>query len=415
MEKKTANYTLKSAADHDDDELVDHPKVPGWFSEHCPVWPGQAHFLKVEKILFQGRSEYQSMMVFQSSAYGKVFVLDGALQLTEKDECAYQEMITHLPLCSIQNPNKVLLIGGGDGGILREISRHSSVQQIDICEIDTMLIDVYKKYFPGIAIGYEDPRVTLHVKDGNAFIKSVPEGTYDAIIVDAFDPIRPDHELHEGPFFELVAKALRPGGVMCIQAESIWFPSLDIEHLTAKCRQKFKGSVDYAWTIVPAYPSGVIGFLLCSTEGQFVDFRNPINPLDPNNSYGVAKEPLKFYNPEVHMAAFCLPSFAKKGMNNNNNGCKEGSNGVGTISADDEGTKQQHNDHRCEQAKFLLNSYIYPSLLAGPPVDFKHPINQLNPENHGVAKGPLKFYNTQMHNAAFQVPCFADKALGNQG
>ncbi|CAB4280822.1 unnamed protein product [Prunus armeniaca] len=166
MEKKTANFTLKTAADHDDDDLVDHPKVPGWFSEHCPIWPGQAHFLKVEKILFQGRSEYQSMMVFQSSAYGKVFVLDGALQLTEKDECAYQEMITHLPLCSIQNPNKVLLIGGGDGGILREISRHSSVQQIDICEIDTMLIDVYKKYFPGIAIGYEDPRVTLHVKDG---------------------------------------------------------------------------------------------------------------------------------------------------------------------------------------------------------------------------------------------------------
>ncbi|CAL9031093.1 unnamed protein product [Prunus brigantina] len=209
-------------------------------------------------------------------------------------------MITHLPLCSIQNPKMVLLIGGGDGGILREISRHSSVQQIDICEIDTMLIDVYKKYFPGIAIGYEDPRVTLHVKDGklattrNAFIKSVPEGTYDAIIVDAFDPIRPDHELHEGPFFELVAKALRPGGVMCIQAESIWFPSLDIEHLTE---------------------NGVIGFLLCSTEGQFVDFRNPVNPLDPNNSYGVAKEPLKFYNPEVHLAAFCLPTFAKKGMN----------------------------------------------------------------------------------------------------
>ncbi|KDO69717.1 hypothetical protein CISIN_1g0378072mg, partial [Citrus sinensis] len=102
---------------------------------------GQAHFLEVEKIIFQGKSEYQNMMVFQSSSYGKVFVLDGALQLTEKDECAYQEMITHLPLCSIPNPKKVLLIGGGDGGILREISRHASVEQIHICEIDTMLIN----------------------------------------------------------------------------------------------------------------------------------------------------------------------------------------------------------------------------------------------------------------------------------
>ncbi|KAM5572073.1 spermidine synthase 1 [Rosa sericea] len=306
--------------EHDEepgDDLVNHPEIPGWFSEYCPVWPGQAHFLKVEKILFQGKSQYQSMMVFQSSAYGKVFVLDGALQLTEKDECAYQEMITHLPLCSIPNPKKVLLIGGGDGGILREISRHSSVEQIDICEIDTMLVDIYKKFFPDVAIGYKDPRVTLHVKDGTEFCKDVPEGTYDAIIVDAFDPIRPGHELLDDktPFFELVRKALRPGGVMCIQAESIWFRSFQVDELVTKCRQIFEGSVDYAWTIVPAYPSGVIGFLLCSKESSYVNFRNPINPINPNNSYGVSKEPLKFYNSEVHMASFCLPSFAKKVTN----------------------------------------------------------------------------------------------------
>ncbi|KAI4336120.1 hypothetical protein L6164_014689 [Bauhinia variegata] len=247
-----------------------HPKVPGWFSEDCPIWPGQAHFLRVEKILFQGKSKYQSMMVFQ-----------------------------------------VMLIGGGDGGILREISRHSSVEQIDICEIDTMLIDVYKEFFPDVAIGYEDCRVKLHVTDGTLFLNSVPSGTYDAIIVDAFDPIRPDHELFESEFFELVSKALRPGGVLCIQAESIWFKSLDIEQLLTKCRQIFKGCVDYAWTTVPAYPSGVIGFLLCSTDGPCVDFRNPINPIDPQN-YGISKQPLKFYTTEVHSAAFCLPSFAKK-------------------------------------------------------------------------------------------------------
>ncbi|TXG50305.1 hypothetical protein EZV62_022829 [Acer yangbiense] len=241
---------------------LDHPEIEGWFAEHCSIWPGQAHFLK-------------------SSSYGKVFVLDGALQLTERDECAYQEIITHLPLCSISNPKKVLLIGGGDGGILREISRHSSVEQIDICEIDTMLINVYKEFFPDIAVGYEDSRVTLHVRDGTAFLKSVESGTYDAIIVDAFDPIRPEHELFESSFFELVAKALRPGGVMCIQAESL---------------------------------CGVIGFMLCSTEGSFVDFKHPVNPIDPNRISGVAKGPLKFYDSEVHSAAFCLPAFAKKAV-----------------------------------------------------------------------------------------------------
>ncbi|KAF3437058.1 hypothetical protein FNV43_RR19811 [Rhamnella rubrinervis] len=312
----SANFKQQSPEDDDDDQhhlTTDiHPKIPGWFSEDCPIWPGQAHFLKVEKMLFEGKSEYQSMMVFQSSAYGKVFVLDGALQLTEKDESAYQEMITHLPLCSIPNPHKVLLIGGGDGGILREISRHSSVRQIDICEIDVMLIDVYKEFFPDIAVGYEDSRVKLHVMDGTAFLMNVPGGTYDAIIVDAFDPIRTDHELHQTDFFGLVAKALRPGGVLCIQAESIWFHSLNIEQLVAQYRQVFKGSVDYAWTIVPTYPSGVIGFLLCSTEGPYVEFKYPINPINPNDIYGVAKAPLKFYNSEVHSAAFCLPSFAKK-------------------------------------------------------------------------------------------------------
>nr|DAD30979.1 TPA_asm: hypothetical protein HUJ06_009830 [Nelumbo nucifera] len=118
--------------------------IPGWFSEISPMWPGEAHSLKVEKILFQGKSEYQNVMVFQSSTYGKVLVLDGVIQLTERDECAYQEMIAHLPLCSIPNPKKVLVIGGGDGGVLREVSRHSSVEQIDICEIDKMVVDVSK-------------------------------------------------------------------------------------------------------------------------------------------------------------------------------------------------------------------------------------------------------------------------------
>ncbi|EEF28057.1 spermidine synthase 1 [Ricinus communis] len=284
--------------------------IPGWFSEISPMWPGEAHSLKVEKILFQGKSDYQNVMVFQSSTYGKVLVLDGVIQLTERDECAYQEMITHLPLCSIPNPQKVLVIGGGDGGVLREVARHSSIDHIDICEIDKMVIDVSKEFFPDIAVGYEDPRVTLHVGDGVAFLKNSPAGTYDAIIVDSSDPIGPAQELFEKPFFESVARALRPGGVVCTQAESIWLHMHIIEDIVANCRQIFKGSVNYAWTTVPTYPSGVIGFMLCSTEGPSVDFKHPVNPIDAKDSKST--RPLKFYNSEIHSAAFCLPSFAKK-------------------------------------------------------------------------------------------------------
>ncbi|KAM5566744.1 hypothetical protein ABKV19_015069 [Rosa sericea] len=273
--------------------------IPGWFSEISPMWPGEAHSLKIEKILFQGKSDYQNVMVFQSSTYGKVLVLDGVIQLTERDECAYQEMITHLPLCSIPNPKKVLVIGGGDGGVLREVARHSSVEQIDICEIDKMVVDVSKQFFPRVAIGYEDPRVTLNVGDG----------TYDAIIVDSSDPIGPAQELFEKPFFQSVANALRPGGVVCTQAESIWLHMHIIEDIVSNCHQIFKGSVNYAWTTVPTYPSGVIGFMLCSTEGPSVDFKHPVNPIAENDD---SKDPLKFYNSEIHTAAFCLPSFAKK-------------------------------------------------------------------------------------------------------
>ncbi|KAM5566743.1 spermidine synthase [Rosa sericea] len=283
--------------------------IPGWFSEISPMWPGEAHSLKIEKILFQGKSDYQNVMVFQSSTYGKVLVLDGVIQLTERDECAYQEMITHLPLCSIPNPKKVLVIGGGDGGVLREVARHSSVEQIDICEIDKMVVDVSKQFFPRVAIGYEDPRVTLNVGDGVAFLKAVPAGTYDAIIVDSSDPIGPAQELFEKPFFQSVANALRPGGVVCTQAESIWLHMHIIEDIVSNCHQIFKGSVNYAWTTVPTYPSGVIGFMLCSTEGPSVDFKHPVNPIAENDD---SKDPLKFYNSEIHTAAFCLPSFAKK-------------------------------------------------------------------------------------------------------
>ncbi|KAF2289222.1 hypothetical protein GH714_029989 [Hevea brasiliensis] len=218
-----------------------------------------------------------------------------------------------LPKQAVRN---VLLIGGGDGGILREISRHSSVDRIDICEIDKMVIDAYKRFFPDIAIGYEDPRVNLHIGDGVEFLKNVPQAqvTYDAIILDAFQCVGPDEkEAGDKCFLESVAKALRPGGVMCCPAESLWHTEFSLSDCIAKCREAFKGSVSYAWCTTPAYASGMIGFMLCSTEGPPVDFIHPVNPLNPEN-YGVAKGPPLFYNSEVHTAAFCMPSFAKKKM-----------------------------------------------------------------------------------------------------
>ncbi|KAM3274585.1 hypothetical protein ACQJBY_043565 [Aegilops geniculata] len=300
--------------------------VSGWFTEtrsRCgkasklqyynnPMWPGETHSLKVEKILFQGKSPYQEVLIFESLTYGKVLVLDGIVQLTDKDECAYQEMITHLPLCSIPSPKKVLVIGGGDGGVLREIARHGSVESIDICEIDQLVIDVCKDFFPDLSVGFKDPRVRLHVGDAVEFLRNSPEGTYDAIIVDSSDPIGPAQELVEKPFFETIARALRPGGVLCNQAESMWLHTHLIQDMLSICCETFKGSVHYAWASVPTYPSGAIGFLLCAKEGRPVNFLAPINPIEKIEGAMTAGRDIRFYNTEMHRAAFVLPTFAKR-------------------------------------------------------------------------------------------------------
>ncbi|KAK1320626.1 Spermine synthase [Acorus calamus] len=300
--------------------------VSGWFSEsqsrsdkankfryyNNPMWPGEAHSIKVEKILYQGKSEYQEILVIESSSYGKVLVLDGIVQLAENDECAYQEMLVHLPLCSIPSPRTVLVVGGGDGGVLREISRHTSVEKIDICEIDKLVIDVCKEYFPDLAIGFEDPRVRLHIGDGAEFLRNASKGTYDAIIVDSSDPIGPAKELVEKPFFETISEALRAGGVLSCMAESMWLHTHLIQDMLSICRETFKGSVHYAWTSVPTYPSGAIGFLLCSTKGPPVNFLSPTNPIEKQKEALRHGGELRFYNSGIHRAAFALPSFAKK-------------------------------------------------------------------------------------------------------
>ncbi|KAF3828088.1 hypothetical protein GH733_001323 [Mirounga leonina] len=135
--------------------LVDEILVPyAWFHETCSLWPGQALSLQVEQLLHHHRSRYQDILVFRSESYSNVLVLDGVIQCTERDEFSYQEMIANLPLCSHPNPRKVLIIGGGDRGVLREVLKHSSVESVVQCEIDEDVIQVSKKFLQGMAVGY---------------------------------------------------------------------------------------------------------------------------------------------------------------------------------------------------------------------------------------------------------------------
>jgi len=282
-----------------------------WFAELSEMWPGQAFTIQVKQVLFHEKSKYQDVLVFESFEYGNVLVLDGVIQCTDRDEFSYQEMITHLPLCSLRRQaRKVLVIGGGDGGVLREITRHEHVETIEICELDEMVPRVAKEFFPKMAAGFDDPRVKCHFMDGFKFLAEVEPGTYDAIIVDSSDPVGPAASLFQKPFFDLVHRALSDEGVVCTQAESIWLHLDIIRELHSLCLEVFQGgTVSYAYCTIPTYPSGQIGFMMSTKAGK-VDFSDPKQALSDESS-----ALLRYYSPEIHRASFVLPRFAKDALN----------------------------------------------------------------------------------------------------
>ena len=278
----------------------------GWFTELSPLWPGQALSLQVEEVLHREKSAYQDILVFRSKTYGRVLVLDGVIQCTERDEFAYQELITHLPLFSHPNPRKVLIVGGGDGGVVREVSKHPSVEEIHLCDIDERVIEISKEYLPFMSVGFSDPRLHCHIQDGAKFLLD-HAGEFDVIITDSSDPIGPASSLFECAYFKRLHSSLRPGGIICSQGECQWLHLSLIKETLDTCRSLFPVT-NYGYTTIPTYPSGQIGFILASTNKETV-FEAPLRQADEEMH-------LKYYSPSIHKAAFVLPQFAKNALMN---------------------------------------------------------------------------------------------------
>ncbi|VDN60809.1 unnamed protein product [Dracunculus medinensis] len=322
------------------------------------AWPGQAFSLQVEEELFHERSQYQDILVFRSKTYGNVLVLDGILQCTERDEFAYQEMLAHLAMFSHPNPTKVLIIGGGDGGVLREVLKHDCVQSVTLCEIDEMVIDVSKKYLPHMSASFDSPKLNLFIGDGIEFLKKC-KGEYDVVITDSSDPIGPATSLFSEDYYKLIKESLREGGILSSQGECPWLDLKFITQLRIICVKHFPISF-YAINSVPTYASALMGYLLCSKEvceciwlhaklikemlqfistvyasiyyacsfmptypcgamGYFVaskevlrDIRIPAREISDEQ---VKKMKLKYYNSNVHRASFVLPQFIKEVSN----------------------------------------------------------------------------------------------------
>lgn len=284
----------------------------GWFSELSSLWPGQCMSLEVEEVLFKEKSKYQDIIVFKSKTYGNVLILDGVIQCTERDEFSYQEMLAHLPMVSHSNPKNVLIIGGGDGGVAREVLKHSCVESVHMCEIDEMVIDVSKKFLPNMACSFDNPKLKLHIMDGFEFMGQ-HKGEFDIIITDSSDPIGPASSLFQKKYYELMKKALRPGGVVCSQGECMWI-HMDLIKGMLEFSDTLYPSVNYAYTTIPTYPCGQIGFVMCSLDAD-MNFEDPVRSLTKDQ---VKEFKLKYYNTDIHKASFKLPEFAKSILKDRN-------------------------------------------------------------------------------------------------
>ncbi|CAK7215362.1 putrescine aminopropyltransferase [Sporothrix curviconia] len=289
-------------------EIVHETIKDGWFREINHMWPGQAMTLKVKKVLHHEKSKYQDVLIFESTDYGTVLVLDNVIQATERDEFSYQEMITHLAMMSHPNPKKVLVIGGGDGGVLREVVKHECVEEATLCDIDEAVIRLSKQYLPGMSEGFKHPKVKVHVGDGFKFLDDY-KNCFDVIITDSSDPDGPAESLFKKSYFELLHSALREGGVITTQgSENQWLHLPLITKLKQDCKEVF-AVAEYAYTTIPTYPSGQIGFMVCSKDPN-ANVRVPLRQWTPEEEDKLCK----YYNAEIHKASFVLPGFAKKAL-----------------------------------------------------------------------------------------------------
>ena len=254
----------------------------------------------VDRVLEDRQTKYQRLQMIYAGELGNMLLLDGVPQTCNFDEAAYHEMLTHVPLLTHPEPRDVLVVGGGDGGIVRETLRHDSVDRVVVCEIDAEVVWASKEHLPQVALGLEDDRVEVRTQDAVEFMRG-SQGQWDAVIIDSSDPIGPAKALFGRPFYEDVHKALKPGGVVAAQMESYFL----YEELISGVFEFLADMFDYAHyytTNVPTYISGVMGLALCSLGPD------PLAEPDPQRVAALGR--MDYYNIPTHQAAFALPQRA---------------------------------------------------------------------------------------------------------
>jgi spermidine synthase len=265
--------------------------------------------LKATKVLHEVKTRHQHLVIFENETWGRVLMLDGVCQLTTSDEFVYHEMMAHVPLMALRAPEQVLVVGGGDGGVLREVLKHPSVAKATLCEIDRAVIDLSLKHYPEIAAGaFDDPRADVVIADGLAYVANTRE-RFDAIIVDSSEPIGPSAVLHTREFFTDCKRALNKAGVLVTQNG---LPFLFPQHLRATSEifaSLFRATSPYVCT-QPCYFGGPFALNWASDDDGLLDV--PETTLARRTAERGIEA--RYYTPAVHRAAFALPLYVSRAV-----------------------------------------------------------------------------------------------------
>ncbi len=265
------------------------------------------------EVLFEEKADFQHVQVVNTVQYGRMLLIDGIVQTTQADEFIYHEMMTHPPMLIHPAPKKVLVIGGGDGGILREALSHPEVEEITLVEIESTVIDLSKKYLPSISDGaFNDPKVRVVIDDGAKFVENPPE-KYDVAVVDSPDPIGPAAILFSKGFYKNLHNALKDDGIMVRQSGSTFMQPEEQAQAFGIVKDIFRYCTLYVFN-VPTYIGGLFS---CVLGSKSID-PSKVDADRLSEGYKSLTRPTRYYNPDVHAGAFALPQYVRGNLNHEN-------------------------------------------------------------------------------------------------
>ena len=269
-----------------------------WFTEE--LHPYYRKGVRIKRVLADEQTQYQHLQFVETEFFGNAMILDGIIQMTERDNMGYHEMIVHVPMLAFGQPKRVLIVGGGDGGALQQVLRYESVEEVTVCELDQRVVDLSRQFFTTtFGDPWVDPRVNLLVRDAFSYLEENP-GQFDVIISDTTDPIGMAERLFSDEFYKLMVRALVPGGAAATQCEQPFFDS-DLIKEIYKSAKALTRNPAYYYANIPIYPGGGIGFMYVSDTPWENGLKTPFPPGTNN-----------YINSDIHKAAFALPEFFRR-------------------------------------------------------------------------------------------------------